>query len=121
MVFDSGKCGVILLAGIFLLAGCGRSKAPAGILKRDEMVATLIELYLQEERVIRVGVTRDSAQILFNHLRPKLFQKWNVPDSVFKKSYDYYNARPEELQEIYDIVIDSLSLRQQKALARPAK
>lgn len=37
-----------------------------------------------------------------------------MPDSVVRKTQQYYVDHPEQLEKIYDSVIDTLSLRQQK-------
>jgi hypothetical protein len=38
----------------------------------------------------------------------------NTKDSVFRKSLDYYMARPRTLEHIYTALIDSLNLREQR-------
>ena len=108
-----------ILAIIFLLAGCGdTAKKPPGILSKDEMVTVLKEIYIAEEKVHRLNIPRDSSEILFRLMEGKVFEKTGVADSVFAKSLDYYVDRPQEFELIYDALVDSLHLEEQRAPSR---
>jgi len=110
----------LLPALLGLLLSCHRSARPEGILSHAEMVKTLTEIYVVEEKVNRLGLIRDSSEKVFDSLRTRIFRNMPYPDSVFKKSLDYYTDRPKEMEVIYTALVDSLQLREQRALNQPA-
>lgn len=108
---------VIILAGAF---SCSKKEqAPEGILGKEEMVKTIQEVLLAEEKVNRLRLSTDSAKKVFTALREKIFEKTGVPDSVFNNSMNYYMDHPKELEQIYTALVDSLNLKEQKASVRP--
>lgn len=81
------------------------------------MAAMLVEFYLREARMKTANVTVDSAAMIFIHLRKAFAQKSGIDDSTIDLSYNYYLARPQELQDVYTRVIDTLALREQRAFS----
>jgi len=65
------------------------------------------------------AIPRDSAALLFLPFEERLFQNLELSDSVVRKTYQYYVDNPEELEKIYDSVIDTLSLREKKMRTKP--
>lgn len=111
--------GGLLVALMLLLVctpSCKQKRKPEGVLSEKEMVRVLIEIYLAEEKVNRIGLTRDSVDKIFPKFREKVFSKVNVRDSVFIKSMDYYMANPDKLEHIYATLVDTLSFRAQAAI-----
>jgi hypothetical protein len=109
--------GIVILFAVALFS-CGDQKATAdgqNILTREQMVTVLTEVYVAEERTNRLGLPRDSAEQVFQHISGKVFDKVGVPDSVFRKSINFYLERPLELEQIYTALVDSLNLREQRA------
>ncbi len=107
------KVGLAALL-LILPAGCTREKRPEGILSREDMVRVLTEVYLTEEKVQRLGVRPDSSVKVFERMRPKIFEKTRIPDSVFHRSMQYYMQRPKDLEAIYSVLVDSLNLMEQR-------
>lgn len=108
---------VITLAGVF---SCSKKeKVPEGILAKEEMVKTIQEVLLAEEKVNRLRLSTDSSKKVFTAMRGKVFEKTGVPDSVFNSSMSYYMDHPRELEQIYTALVDSLNLKEQKASVRP--
>jgi hypothetical protein len=105
-----------------LLGSCGDSDTPRQrILTPSEMVKALTEIYLYEQKVNKLGLPRDSAEVAFEQFKPMIFEKIGVPDSVFKSSFDYYMDRPVEMEKIYSALVDSLSLMEQRLDSPPKK
>lgn len=115
-----GMCrGVIfLLAGVVLLS-CGKEKKPANILSHEEMAGVIVDVYLAEARLNGMLMKRDSAKQVFKPFEERLLSKKGIQDSTLKKSYQYYLDHSDELEQIYDSVIDTLSLREQRAKIHP--
>jgi hypothetical protein len=107
----------LLFIGLFaFLLSCGEKKKEdtKGILKKSELSAFLIEIYMGEARIDNLSLSKDSAIKLFLPYEEKLMKKFNLNDSTLKKTYEYYLANPKEMEAVYDAVIDTLSLREQK-------
>ena len=117
MKINFGRWILLLVVGSLL--SCGGDKKPAGILSQDDMVRTLMDLYITEEKVNRLALGRDSAAQVFGLMEQRIFLQRNLSDSVFKQSMSYYMDRPLELESIYTALVDSLQLREQRIAAHP--
>ena len=84
------------------------------VLTHQQMVKAMAEIYLAEQKLNRLGVARDSAEVEFNRIKPQVFEKIQISDSVFKRSFDYYMDRPKEMEAIFTALVDSLSLMEQR-------
>ena len=105
----------LLVVCLISASACDTEKKEQKVLAREDMVRVLTEIYLAEEKVQRVGVKADSSAKLFARMNKKIEQRTGIPDSVFQESLRYYMERPTELQEIYTILVDSLSLMEQRS------
>lgn len=99
------------------LSSCNEKPLPEGILTQDEMVAVMSELYIAEQKISTLGVKRDSLSQIFGVMKEKVFAKAGVTDSVFRKSLNYYMDHPLDMEVIYTSLVDSLNLREQRALS----
>lgn len=108
------------LASGLLFVSCDKEKPPTDILSQDELTKIMIEFYLGEAKLSNYALPYDSASKLFIPYEESVLKKYNVPDSTLLKTYQYYFDHPRELEKIYDIVIDSLNLREKKAGGLPA-
>lgn len=98
-----------------LVFSCQKAdEKPQDILTQAEMVKVLAEIYIAEQKVTEMSLGVDSAAQVFNMMDDKVFENTGIPDSVFKKSVNYYVDRPKEMEKIYSILVDSLQLREQR-------
>lgn len=102
----------ILIIG--MLGACQKEKRPVGVLSPRELTKVMMELYLAEARANGQGMVKDSVMKYFKPAEQKLLGREGVSDSIMRITYQYYIERPEEFEKIYDSVIDSLSLLEQK-------
>ncbi|MEI9920726.1 MAG: DUF4296 domain-containing protein [Bacteroidota bacterium] len=98
-----------------VVAGCQRDKTPPGVLSKEEYAKFLVRVYVAEAKLNTYVLTPDSAMSLFVPYQKALEKELNTSDSAIQKTYQYYLARPGDLEEIYAAVIDTLSLLEQKA------
>jgi hypothetical protein len=110
---------VIAITGVFvvllLFFSCrGLDKDNQPVLTRSQMVKALTEIYISEQRINRLGLPRDSAEVEFRRFKEIIFENIGVSDSVFKRSFNYYMDRPKEMEMIYTALVDSLSLMEQR-------
>lgn len=114
--FDTVKplAGLIIVMIGLTFSSCKKEEQPAGILSEHQLKRVMVELYLAEARLNSRSLSRDSAQKLFKPFEEKYLEKMGIQDSVLRKTYQYYFDHPDKLERIYDAVIDSLSLLEQK-------
>jgi hypothetical protein len=106
-------CGAICM--LMLCSSCSDGdRDHKSILTREQMVKALTEIYLAEQKINRLGLPRDSAEREFGRFQRLVFEKIEVQDSVFKRSFDYYMDRPREMEIIFTGLVDSLSLMEQR-------
>ena len=103
---------LILSFCILSLASCSSSNKPTGLLPEDKMVEVLIDIHLTEGLTSAMPVAYDSSRVLYRLLENDVFIKHEVSDSVFTQSMLYYLRDPEEMEQIYSRVVDSLMVRE---------
>ena len=103
---------LILICG---LGACEPDRKPLGVLDEQQLADVLVEIYTGEARMSNLSLVNDSASKLFRPFEEALYKKKGIPDSVMKITFRYYVEHPVELERVYDVVIDSLSLREKKA------
>jgi hypothetical protein len=98
----------IVLISIFILQSCSKSRLPEGILNEDKMVEILVDIHLAEGIVSTFPIHYDSSRVLYPYFEMEVFKKHSVPDSVFKKSLEYYMRDVKVMDRMYARTIDSL-------------
>ena len=81
-------------------------------MNKEAMVSYLVDLHLAEAGVSNLRLPPDTSEYIFKAFEVELLEKHNISDSTFLLSYNYYLEHPDELQEIYTAVVDSISLKQ---------
>ena len=107
-----------------LAAACERPEAPvppATLLGKEQVASVLLAVHLLEARVEASHLGGDSARALFLSEERKILQRNHISadDSTFERSYRYYSVHDKDLEEIYKVVLDSLSQRAAKMGAQP--
>ncbi len=103
---------------IAVVSGCSTPKKelPKGVLTQPQLTAFLIEMYVAEGHLDPITMPKDSAIRLLIPQEEKLKAKFAISDSTLKATYKYYLENPKELELVYDALIDSLSLKEQKTV-----
>lgn len=103
---------------LLLLAACGTAAEPLpdGVLAREPFTALLTDMTLTEARmnheitsmqIVRPPMSRYYADILRAHGTDSL---------TFRRSFDHYAMRPEEMKGIYDDVLERIRVMKDEAL-----
>ncbi len=92
----------------FILQSCSKNRLPEGILSEDKMVEVLVDIHLAEGLVSTFPIHYDSSRLLYPYFEMEVFKKHSVPDSVFKKSLEYYMRDVKTMDRMYARTIDSL-------------
>jgi hypothetical protein len=109
-----------LTIGVIILSACSLEMKPDYLLEKpndlipkEKMVSIIMEAQLKESMALSLNLQYDSARALFkSYYEPQIFEKYQVAETTFIKSYQYYLSDPSLIQEIYEAVVDSLSIRQ---------
>ncbi len=118
------KKNVIIFLIVFLiifLTNCGNSKTniPENILSREKMRAILIDIHLLEGKISESGYANNDTAI-FNYTKESdiIWKKHKIDSVRFRKSFKYYSENTKVFAQIYQEIIDSLSLKEVKAKAK---
>lgn len=111
--------GLVFFMSGLLLGACQKEERPEGVLSQEELAKLMVEIYLAEGRMSNLNIVKDSAMKYFIPFEEKLIAKHQISDSTIRVTYQYYISHPQELEKIYDSVIDTLSLREQKQKTIP--
>lgn len=119
--FDEVNCNInikmrklIYIIAILTIVSCsGKKERPKGIIPQEKMALILSDIYMAEYVVTNIGLKQDSSKEVFRHYELKIYDEHDTNDSIYKESFKYYLEHPDQLETIFDIVIDTLSLREQ--------
>ena len=96
---------------IFAFVGCQKKEQrPSNVLDKQQLASVMIDLYLAEARLSSYPIQRDSSLALFLPRENAILAKRNLQDSTLKMTYDYYLQHPDDFNEVYDMLIDSLTV-----------
>jgi hypothetical protein len=109
------KIVFIVLAAV----SCREESRPAYLVDDVALVRFLADVYATEAKVTSLVLTRDSAEVLFALAERRLFEKHELSDSLYHLTMEYYLGHPHQLSTLYDGLIDTLNLREQKLLTGP--
>jgi len=116
------RAGLICMLIILVSAGgCQSDKRPPGVLNKTEYAEYLVSVYVAEAKLNTLAITPDSAMKLFQPFEQSLVEKYSTTDSAIQKTYQYYLGHPEQLEQVFTAVIDTLNLMEQKAAANRKK
>ncbi|MBD2769995.1 DUF4296 domain-containing protein [Hymenobacter sp. BT664] len=115
--FHRRYLGLLLAPLLLVVPACERPEEPPQpeeLLPKEKMIPILADLQVLEARVENSHLRPDSAQALFQAQQKSLFWQQSITDSAFHRSYRYYGMHGKDLEEIYQVVIDTLNQRAAK-------
>lgn len=102
----------------WILVGCSKSnEVPDDIVAKDKLVPLMLDIYLAEVKLSNLKIVRDTAVSIFETYEGYLFEKHNVDREQYMKSMTYYYDHTEELELIYEALLDTLTVRETKLKA----
>ena len=102
-----------MLTIIIFITSC-QDRRPEDVLSKKDYADYLVDVYLAEAQITTLAIPPDSAMKLFQPFEQSLLRKYSTSDSVIQKTYQYYLGHPEEMEQVYTTVIDTLNLLEQK-------
>jgi len=107
-----------MMVGLWCAFSCTTpdKKMPKDVLTKPQLTSFMIEMYVAEAHLDAITMPKDSAIKLFIPYEEKLKQKFAISDSTLRRTYQYYLENPKDLEDVYDALIDSLNLKEQKTV-----
>lgn len=94
---------------LFTLFSCNNEKTPAHVLPSEQVVEIMVDLHLAETAANLKLVGVDSISPSYGQLYEGIFAKHGTTKSAFDSTLFHYSVRPEEMNVIYDQVLERLS------------
>lgn len=94
---------------------------PANMVPQQKMVRILADIHTAEAQIERSVSYPDTALVIYAEEQAKILKKHGVKQQAFKETYRYYLTHLEEMDKLYEIVVDTLSVRESQAEAIKAK
>ncbi len=111
MVFNK-YIAISLIFYTTLLSSCGGKvveEQPDNLIQKEIFTKMILELQLIEAHLNEVRVDQSVIRDSANNYFQEIFEKHGTSFEDFHNTMNYYASQPEELQEIYDAVLESLS------------
>ncbi|MEX0812942.1 MAG: DUF4296 domain-containing protein [Chitinophagales bacterium] len=96
----------------FLLLCCGapeKTKLKSSVPK-EKMIPILMEIHLLEARAEEFKTLNDSFITAKSAAYDSIFSKYNISKSDFLNTFEAYEKNPEEMDLLYEKIIDSFSV-----------
>jgi len=79
----------------------------------------MVDIHIQEARADALHIPRDSLIPEMKITYLEILNKHNVKEADFKKTMDYYLQNPQQLDLMYQDVVDELSRREALGTGKP--
>jgi hypothetical protein len=109
------KKTVIILAFLVTAFACDREviEKPKHLVREKQMINMLVDIHLAEATFNHRrndSIVRKSSSVNFYY---SSLEKYEVPDSVFERSFVYYASNPKNFEKMYREVMNKLSETEQ--------
>lgn len=114
------KIALLLFLTVVAFVSCDKPvfEKPDHLIKEKEMINLLVDIHLAEatfNHMQQDSVVRKSSSVNFYY---SILAKYEVPDSVFEKSFVYYASNPRNFEKMYREVMNKLSEMEQSYSGR---
>ena len=82
------------------------------------MVQILSDVHVMEALIESNIPYPDSAVMTYNKQHKAILQKYGVSSSKFQETYKYYGENLQEMDRLYEIILDTLTAREAKLVAQ---
>jgi hypothetical protein len=107
------------ILSLALLFGCQQRtpKAPDNLVPQQKMVQILADVHIAEAQIENRVIYPDTALMTFNQQQQRILESHQVSEEEFRKTYNYYLANLKLMDKLYEVILDTLSVREAKARA----
>jgi hypothetical protein len=111
---------ILLFVLVFAVVACDKPiiPKPDHLIKQDQMIDMLADMHLAEATQLKFrndSVRKFAASVDYYY---SVLAKYDVPDSVFEKSFVYYASEPKNFEKMYRKVMNQLSQMEQELSGR---
>ncbi len=111
---------IVFLLLAVALASCDEPMMPKpeNLIRKNQMIDMLVDIYLAEATYNKFrydSIMKNNSSVNFYY---SVLDKYQVPDSVFEKSYIYYASVPKDFEKMYREVMNKLSVKEQELSGR---
>jgi len=102
----------LILSLVVLSLGCGeqpQNALPEGVLSIDKMTAIMVDVQLIEAGIVVRKYNRTQRKDQITDYYRALFNKHEVSKQTFDLSLQFYTDHPDQLEEIYEGLMERLS------------
>ncbi|MHA6248016.1 DUF4296 domain-containing protein [Pontibacter sp. CAU 1760] len=102
------------------LLSCAKQpeEKPDSMVPKAKMVRILADIHTAEAIIERNVPYPDTALVVFAERHANILKGYQVKEQDFKKTYRYYLRHLDEMDKLYEVVVDTLSVRESKARAK---
>ena len=91
---------------------------PKDILPENVMREIYIDMHIQEAIIMQANLQGDSAIAAYMEAKNYVLKSHKVDTALFRKSQDFYINHINNYKRIYEGVVDTLALREQRGLLK---
>ncbi|MEJ8755500.1 DUF4296 domain-containing protein [Pontibacter sp. H259] len=112
-----------LFSILFCLAllGCRQQEEtpkPADMVPQDKMVQILSDVHVMEALIEANVPHPDSAAMAYNKQHKAILKKYGISNARFNSTYKYYGENLQEMDRLYEIILDTLTAREAKLVSK---
>ncbi|MDH5380194.1 MAG: DUF4296 domain-containing protein [Cyclobacteriaceae bacterium] len=97
---------------VILTVSCVSHDLPDNVLSEVKMAEVMLDFYMSEAK-LSYNRSKVDAEEMYPHYYNKILERHNLTDSVYKANLAFYMSNPVFFDKVYDMLIDSVKLRQQ--------
>ncbi|MFD3000982.1 DUF4296 domain-containing protein [Pontibacter toksunensis] len=87
------------------------------MISQPKMVRILADIHTVEALIEQNISYPDTALMVFNKQQSEILKKHGVKQEDFKATYNYYLNHIAEMDKLYEVVVDTLSVRESRVRA----
>ena len=111
---------ILLFVLVIVAVACDKPivPKPRHLIKEGQMIDMIVDMHLAEATHLKFRydtIVKSSSSVDFYY---SVLDKYDVPDSVFEKSFVYYASDPKNFEKMYQKVMSQLSETEQELSGR---
>nr|WP_255709838.1 DUF4296 domain-containing protein [Pontibacter harenae] len=91
-----------------------KTQRPDNLIPEEKMVRIMADVHTVEALVEAKQLYPDTALMTYNRAKREILEKHEVSEEKFRATYTYYLENVDQMDKLYEIIIDTLSVREAK-------
>jgi len=117
---------ILILTSVFLMPACS-NEAPINTadfdytapIEREQMIDIMVDIHLAEALANNTKLKRDGVELKeIGEYYKDIFEVHHIDQEKFTMAFEYYTQRPNELDLMYEELIDKMSKMQAEVIAK---